>query len=76
MRLYYVDHYRADRAHLEIYDLRQTGRVQNYRNEIDRLKTYAKIADGTMIHIIINKLTDLLRGDMAHYEYLRENSDE
>ena len=32
---YYGDHYRADRAHLEIYELRQTGPVQDYLNDID-----------------------------------------
>ena len=34
IELYYDDHYRADRALLEIHGLRQTGPVQGYRNEI------------------------------------------
>ena len=33
--LYYVDHYRADRAQLEIHELRQPGPVQDYLYEID-----------------------------------------
>ena len=74
--LYYGDHYRADRAHLEIHELRQTGPVQDYLNEIDRLNTYAKITDRAMINIIINKLTGPLRRSMAHYEHLREIPDE
>ena len=35
IELYYGDHYRADRVQLEIRDLRQTGPVQDYVNEID-----------------------------------------
>ena len=76
IELYYVDHYRADRAHLEIHELRQTGPVQDYLNEIDLLNTYAKIPDRAMINIMINKLTGPLRRSMAHYEHLRENHDE
>ena len=76
IELYYEDHYRADRAHLEIHQLRQTGPVQDYLNEIDRLNTYTKIPDRAMINIIINKLTGPLRRSMTHYEHLRENPDE
>ena len=76
IQLYYGDHYRADRAHLEIHELRQTGPVQDYLDEIDRSNTYAKIPDRAMINIIINKLTGPLRCSMAHYEHLRENPDE
>ena len=36
IELYYAKHYRADRAHLEIDELRQTCPVQDYINEIDR----------------------------------------
>ena len=74
--MYYGDHYRADRAHLEIHELRQTGPVQDYLNEIDRSNTYAKIPDRAMINIIINKVTDPLRHSMAHNEQLRENPNE
>ena len=66
------DHYHADRADLEIHELRLTGPVQDYINEIDRLHTYAKIPDSAMINMIINKLTGPLRRSMAHYEHLRE----
>ena len=52
--LYYGDHYCADRAHLEIHELRQTGPVQDYLNESDRLNTYDKIPNRAMINIIIN----------------------
>ena len=73
IELYYGDHYRADRAHLKIHELRQTGPVQDYLNEIDRLNTYAKIPDRAMINIIINKLTGPLRRSIAHYKHLGEN---
>ena len=76
IELYYGDHYRTDRAHLEIHELRQTGPVQDYLNEMDRLNTYAKIPDRAMINIIINKLKGPLRRSMTHYEHLRENPDE
>ena len=74
--IYYGDHYRADRAHLEIHELRQTGPVQDYLNEIDRLYTYAKIPDRAMINIFITKLSGPHHRSMAHYEHLRENPDE
>ena len=74
--LYYVYHYRADRAHLDIYELKQTGPVQDYLNHIDRLNTNTKIPDGAMIYIIINKLTGRHCRSMAYYEHLCENRDE
>ena len=76
IELYYDDHYRADGAHLEIHELRQTGPVQDYLNEIDRLNTYGKIPDRAIINIIITKLSGPLRRSVAHYEYLRDNPDE
>ena len=78
IELYYGDHHRADRAHLEIHDVRQTGPIQHHLNEIDRLNTYAKILDRAMINIIINnlKLTGPLRRSMAHSEQLWENPNE
>ena len=65
MKLYYGDHYRADRVHLYIYELRQTGPVQHYLNEIDQLHTHAEIPDSAMINIIVNKLTGPLRRNMT-----------
>ena len=76
IELYYGDHYCADRAHLEIHELRQTGSVQDYLNEIDSLNTYTKIPDRAIINIIINKLTGTLRRSIADYEHLRENPEE
>ena len=76
IELYNGDHYRADRAHLEIHELSQTGPVQDNLNEIDRLNTYAKIPDMARINIIMNNVTGPLRRSMAHYEHLRENRDE
>ena len=76
IELYYRDHYRPDRAHLDIHELRQPGTIQDYLNEIDQLNTYAKIPDRAMINIIIAKLSGPLRRSMAHYEHLRDNLDE
>ena len=66
IQLYYGDHYRADRAHIEIHELRQSVSVQDYLNKIDRLNSYTKIPDTAIINIIINKLSGLLRHSMAH----------
>ena len=74
--LSYVEHYHPDRVHLEIHELRETGTLQDYLNEIDRLNTYAKIPDGAIINIIINELTGGLRRSMAQYAHLRENPEE
>ena len=76
IELYYGDHYRADRAYLEIDELRQTGLVQDYLNDIDPLNTCAHIPDRAMINIIITKLSVPLRRSMAHYEHRRDNPDE
>ena len=66
IEVYHGDHSCADRAHLRIHELRQTGPVQDYRNEFDRSNTYAKIPDRAMINIILNELTGLLCRSMAH----------
>ena len=71
IELYYGHHYRADKAHIEIHELRQTGPVWDSLNEIDGLHTYAKIPDRAIINIIINKHTGLVRRSIAHYEHLR-----
>ena len=76
IEIYYADHYRADRAHLEIHELTPTGPVQDYLNEVDQLNTYAEIPDRAMINIIINKLSGPLRRSMADYEHLCDNPDE
>ena len=76
IELYCRDHYRTDRVHLKMHELRQTGSVQHYLNKIDRLNTNTKISDSAVINIIIKELTGTLRRSMAHCEYLRENPDE
>ena len=68
---YYGDHYKPDRAFNKINDLKQTGTVQKYLNDIDRLNVYAKITDHHHINIILNSITPRLRQAMAHYEDLR-----
>ena len=52
-------------------ELTQSESVQDYLYEIDRLNSYAKISDATMINIIINKFSGSLRCSMAHNEHLR-----
>ena len=62
-----------DRAFNEISDLKQTGTVQKYLNDIDRLNVYAKMTDHHLINIILNGITSRLRQAMAHYEDLRSD---
>ena len=73
IREYYSDHYKPDRAFNEISDLKQTGTVQKYLNDIDRLNVYAKMTDHHLINIIVNGITSYLRQAMAHYEDLRSD---
>ena len=71
VEIYYGDHYRTDRAQLQLHELGQTGPVPNYLKDIDSLNTYAKIPDRAMIDIIMNKLTGPLRRNMPDYVHLR-----
>ena len=73
IREYYGDHYKPDRAFNEISDLKETGTVQKYLNNIDRLNVYAKMTDSHLINIILNGITPRLRQAMAHYEDLRSD---
>ena len=64
---YYGDHYKPARAFDEITDLKQTGTVQKYLKDIDRLNVYAKMPDHHLINIILNGVTPCLCHSMAHY---------
>ena len=57
IRKYYGDHYKSDRAFNKISDLKQTGIVQKYLNDIDRLCVYAKMTGHHLINIILNGIT-------------------
>ena len=74
IREYYGNHYKLDRAFNEISDLKQTGTVQKYLNDIDRLNVYAKMTDYHLINIILNSITPHLHQAMAHYKDLRSDS--
>ena len=71
IREYYGDHYKPDRAFNKISDLKQTGTVQKYLNDIDRLNVCAKMTDHHLINIILNGIIPHLRQATAHYEDLR-----
>ena len=73
IREYYGDHYKPDRAFNEISDVKQTGTVQKYLNDIDRFNIYAKMTDHHLVNIILNGITPRLRQAMAHYEDLRSD---
>ena len=73
IREYYGDHYKPDRAFNEISDLKQTGPVQKYLNDIDRLNVHAKMTDHHLINIILNGITPRLCQAMVHYEDLRSD---
>ena len=66
IREYNRDHYEPGRAFQEICDLKQTGTVQKYLNDIDRLNVYAKMTDHHLINIILNGITPHLCQAMAY----------
>ena len=70
IREYYGDHYKSERACNKIGDLKQTGTVQKYLYDIDRLNFHAKMTDHHLINIILNSITAHLRQVVADYEYL------
>ena len=73
VREYYSDYYKQNRAFNKISDLKQTGTVQTYLNDIDRLNVYAKMTNHQLINIIWNGITSRLRQAMAHYEDLHSD---
>ena len=67
-QLYYGDRYKKDRSHQALLGLAQTGPIQDYLTEVDRLNAYAGIPDDQLISIILPRLSRHLRTSMAHYE--------
>jgi len=53
--------------------LKQTGSVQKYLNDLDKLNVYAEMTDHHLINIILNGIPSRLYLAMAHYEDLRSN---
>jgi len=53
--------------------LKQTGSVQKYLNDLDKLNVYVEMTDHHLINIILNSIPSCLRLAMAHYEDLRSN---
>ena len=70
-RLYYGDRYKKDRSHQELLALVQSGPIQDYLPEVDRLNAYASIPDDQLISIILPWLSRHLLTSMTHYENLR-----
>ena len=70
-RLYYGDRYKKHRSHQELLALVQTGPIQDYLTEADRLNAYAGIPDDQRISIILPRLRRHLCTSMAHYENLQ-----
>ena len=70
-RSYYGDRYKKDRSHQELLALVQTGPIQDYLTEVDRLNGDAGIPDDKLISMILPLLSQHLRSSMAHYENLR-----
>ena len=70
VRLYYGDKDKKDRSHQDLLGLVQTGPIQDYVTEVDRLNAYAGIPDDQLISIILPRLSRHLPTSMAHYENL------
>ena len=73
IREYYGDRYKSDRAFNEISDRKQTGTVQKYLNNIDRLNVSAKMTNYYPINSNLNSITPRLCQAKAHYEDLRSD---
>ena len=73
IREYCGEHYKPDRAFNEISDLKQTGTIQKYLNDINRLNVCGKMTDHHLINLILNVITPRLRQAMAYYEDLRSD---
>jgi len=73
LRGYYEDHDQADKAYNDIVALKQTGSVQKYLNDVNKLNVYADMTDHHLINIILNGIPSRLHLAMAHYKDLRSN---
>ena len=65
--------YKPDRAFNTVSNLIQTGSVQKYLNNIDRLNVFAEMTNHHLVNIIWNGITPRLRQAIAHYEDLRSD---
>lgn len=70
MALYYRDHYKLDQSYQELLALNQTGTVQDYVTEVNRLNSYTGIPYCQLINIMISNLSHTLEIAMAHYTNL------
>ena len=70
IREHYSNYYKLDRALNKISDLLQTGTVQKYLNDINRLNVYAKMTNYHLIKMILYNITPYLCQAMAHYKDL------
>ena len=66
----YDDHYKPNRVLNKISDVKQTGTVQKYLNDIDRLNICAKITNHHLMHIILNSISARLRQPITYYKNL------
>ena len=57
----YDDHYKPNRVLNKISDVKQTGTVQKYLNDIDRLNIYIKMTDHYLLNIILNGIIPCFR---------------
>ena len=74
IREYYGDHYKPDSAFNEINDVKQTGTVRKYLNNMDRLNVYTKMTEHHLMNISLNGIIPHLRQAMAHYDDLRSKA--
>ena len=68
---YYGDYYKPNRAFNEINDLKQTGAVQKYLNDIDGLNVSAKMTNHHLIYMVVNGITSRLCQAVAQCKDLR-----
>ena len=67
-RKYYCNYNKSDRTCNEIGNLKQTGTVQQYVNNIHWVDIYVSKTTYHLINIILNYITPYLPQAMVHYE--------
>ena len=74
MREYYGDHYKLGRAFNKISDLKATGTVQKYLNDIYRHHVYPRTTNHHLINITLNSITSRHCQAMANYKDLHTDT--
>ena len=73
MREYYSNYNKPHKAFQEICKLKQTGTVQKYLYDIDKVNLYTKMINHYLINIILNIMKPRLCQTLPYYKNLYSN---